>query len=111
MHRHYRHRNSGSGGTAFGNLAELVQRFVKKGSTLYLEGKLQTRSWNDREGQKRQTTEIQMNQLELLDSRSRDEEEPTRPPIERPRRDEGSRDRNPPLPEEEQPPYDDTIPF
>ncbi len=90
---------------AFGHLAELVQRFIKKGSTLYLEGKLQTRSWSDREGQKRQTTEIQMTQMELLDPRSREDEISSTPP-----REESRRDRSPP-PEESLSPYDDSIPF
>src|SRR6267378_1667164 len=39
-------------------LAEIAQQYLKKGSLLYLEGRLQTREWQDKEGQKRTTTEI-----------------------------------------------------
>ena len=42
----------------FGKLAEIVQQYVKKGSKLYIEGKLQTRKWQDQNGQDRYTTEI-----------------------------------------------------
>lgn len=40
------------------SLAESAEKLLKKGTQIYLEGKLQTRSWQDKEGQKRQTTEI-----------------------------------------------------
>src|SRR3990172_7277245 len=39
-------------------LAEIAEKFVKKGSLIYIEGKLQTRSWEDKDGNKRYTTEI-----------------------------------------------------
>ena len=42
----------------FGKLTEIVEKYVKKGSLLYLEGKIRTRSWDDKEGNKRYTTEI-----------------------------------------------------
>lgn len=52
---------------AFGRTAEIVRDYVHKGSQLYLEGKLQTRSWDDKEsGQKRYKTEILINELTLL---------------------------------------------
>jgi len=53
----------------FGKLAELAQKYLKKGSKIYMEGKLQTRDWTDQSGQKRYTTEIIANQLTFLDSR------------------------------------------
>ena len=52
----------------FNRLAEIVEQYVKKGSKLYLEGRLQTRSW-DQDGVKRYTTEIVANEMQMLDSR------------------------------------------
>lgn len=54
----------------WGTTADNVGRFVKKGSKLYVEGKLQTRSWDDKEGNKRYTTEIIASQVTFLDSKS-----------------------------------------
>lgn len=42
----------------FGNLADVVSKYLKKGSTVYFEGKLQTRKWQDKDGQDRYTTEV-----------------------------------------------------
>ncbi len=50
-------------------LAEIAKNYLRKGSKLYVEGKLQTRSWDDQSGQKRYTTEIVVNEMEMLDSR------------------------------------------
>ncbi|MGA7110065.1 MAG: single-stranded DNA-binding protein [Terracidiphilus sp.] len=55
---------------AFTRLAEIVRDYVKKGSKLYIEGKIQTRSWDDKEtGAKRYRTEIVVNDLSLLSGR------------------------------------------
>jgi single-strand DNA-binding protein len=55
---------------AFNRTAEIVRDYVKKGSKLYIEGKIQTRNWDDKEtGQKRYRTEIIVNELILLTSR------------------------------------------
>ncbi len=55
---------------AFTRLAEIVRDYVKKGSKLFIEGKIQTRSWDDKEsGQKRYRTEIIVNDLSLLSTR------------------------------------------
>lgn len=54
---------------AWGKLAEVCQKYVKKGSQIYVEGPIQTRQWEDKEGQKRYTTEIKVLTLQLLDSR------------------------------------------
>ncbi len=55
---------------AFKRLAEIVRDYVKKGSKLYVEGKIQTRSWDDKEtGAKRYRTEIVVLELSLLSSR------------------------------------------
>jgi single-strand DNA-binding protein len=55
---------------AFGKLAEIVGQYVKKGSQLYIEGSLQTRKWQDTNGQDRYTTEIVANEVQMLDKRS-----------------------------------------
>ena len=55
---------------AFTRTAEIVRDYVKKGSKLYIEGKIQTRSWDDKEtGAKRYRTEIIVNDLSLLSGR------------------------------------------
>lgn len=55
---------------AFKRTAEIIRDYVKKGSKLYVEGKIQTRSWDDKEsGQKRYRTEIIVNDLSLLSGR------------------------------------------
>src|SRR5580693_3254296 len=52
---------------AFSRTAEIVRDYVKKGTQLYIEGKIQTRSWDDKEsGQKKYRTEILVNELTLL---------------------------------------------
>lgn len=53
----------------FRRLAEIVGEYLKKGSKIYIEGKLQTRKWQDNNGQDRYTTEIIANEMQMLDSR------------------------------------------
>ncbi len=53
----------------FRRLAEIVGEYLKKGSKVYIEGKLQTRKWQDKNGQDRYTTEIIADQMQMLDSR------------------------------------------
>ncbi|MPY89792.1 MAG: single-stranded DNA-binding protein [Luteitalea sp.] len=50
----------------FGKQAESLQDYLKKGKQIYVEGRLQTRSWDDREGQKRYTTEVLADRIQLL---------------------------------------------
>ncbi len=50
----------------FNRLAEIVQQYVHKGDKLYIEGKLQTRKWQDQSGQDRYSTEIVANQMQML---------------------------------------------
>lgn len=58
---------------AWKHLAEIAQRFLRKGAKVFIEGKLQTRSWDDKNtGAKRYITEIQCATLLLLDSRQQD---------------------------------------
>ncbi len=51
-------------------LAEIAGEYLKKGAKVYLEGRLQTREWQDQQGQKRYTTEIVVNEMQMLDGRS-----------------------------------------
>ena len=50
-------------------LAEVVEKYVRKGSQIYIEGKIKTRQYEDRTGSKRYVTEIFVDKLELLGSR------------------------------------------
>ena len=51
-------------------LADLAQKFLHKGSLIYLEGRLRTRSWEDREGHKKFVTEIMADNFIMLDRRT-----------------------------------------
>ena len=53
----------------FNRLAEVVGEYLKKGAQVYIEGRLQTRKWQDKEGQDRYTTEIVANEMQMLGSR------------------------------------------
>jgi len=50
-------------------LAEIAGQYLKKGSKIYVEGRLQTRSWDDQSGQKRYMTEIVVDDMQMLDGR------------------------------------------
>ena len=50
-------------------LAEIIAQYAKKGSRVYVEGKLATRSWDDQNGVKRYTTEIVAEQMQMLEGR------------------------------------------
>jgi len=53
----------------FQRLAEIAGEYLKKGSKVYIEGRLQTRKWQDKNGQDRYTTEIIANEMQMLDGR------------------------------------------
>ncbi len=53
----------------FRRLAEVAGEYLKKGSKVFIEGKLQTRKWQDQNGQDRYTTEIVANEMQMLDSK------------------------------------------
>ena len=53
-------------------LAEIVNEYLKKGRQVYVEGQLQTRQWEDKEGQTRYTTEIRANEVVMLGGRGSD---------------------------------------
>ena len=53
----------------FDRLAEIAAEYLKKGSKVYIEGKLRTRKWQDKEGKDRYSTEIIADQMQMLDSK------------------------------------------
>ncbi len=53
----------------FGRLAEICEQYLKKGSRVYIEGRLQTRQWEDKNGNKQNTTEIVAKEMKMLGSR------------------------------------------
>ena len=59
---------------AFDRLADLCQNYLSSGSAIYIEGRLQTKSWEDPQGQKKWRTEIVATSIQFLDSRSKKEE-------------------------------------
>ena len=54
----------------YDRLAEVAAEYLKKGSQVYVEGKLRTRKWQDKEGRDRYTTEIQANEMQMLGGKS-----------------------------------------
>ena len=79
----------------FDRLAEIAQEYLKKGSQIYVEGKLQTRSWEDDKGEKKYTTEVIARELTMLGSKSSSNEAGASPLMD----------------EQKPPPIDDEIPF
>jgi single-strand DNA-binding protein len=73
--------------TFYRRLAEIASEYLKKGSQIYVEGRLETRKWQDKEGKDRYTTEVIANEMLMLGSRggmgapssSGDEERPSTP--------------------------------
>lgn len=110
---------------AFNRLAEVMGEYLRKGSKVYIEGKLQTRKWQDREGVDRYTTEIVVGEMQMLDSRGAGEDAgqraPATAPAQAPRSSAGTnipaaarnvpRTNAPPAPSAEEPFFDDDIPF
>ncbi len=61
-------------------LAEIAGQYLKKGSAVYIEGRIRTRKWQDKEGQERYTTEIEANEMQMLGGKSdRSESAPSQP--------------------------------
>lgn len=63
------------------NLADIAERYCKKGDKVYVEGSIEYRSWQDREGQTRYTTEINARELILLSGRGGDAGEGAAPAV------------------------------
>lgn len=96
--------------TFFGKLAEIASEYLRKGSKVYIEGKLQTDKWQDNNGQDRYTTKIMSHKMQMLDSRSSAQEQQpansTQPPAPSQQHQQGSG----PQPEFDDK-FDDDIPF
>ena len=96
-------------------LVRIAEQYLRKGSKVYIEGSLRTRKWQDKEGQDRYTTEIQADEMQMLDSRSTGsgdsyegaanvkQEPPSRPP--------SAPAAVPPAPQGDSGNFDDDIPF
>jgi single-strand DNA-binding protein len=56
--------------TVWGKLAEICQQYLKKGTMVYIEGRIQSREWQDKEGQKRTSYDIVANVMRMLSSRA-----------------------------------------
>lgn len=87
----------------FGRLAEISAEYLRKGSQVYIEGKLRTRKWQDQSGNDRWTTEIIADEMQMLGSRSGG----GAPPMS----DSGPRSAPPPSRSDEPEDLDDDIPF
>ena len=66
----------------FSRLAEIAEQYLKKGSKVFVEGKLQTRKWQDQEGKDRYTTEVVAKEMTMLDSRSTSQAQENSPKVE-----------------------------
>ena len=93
---------------AWRKLGEIVGQYAKKGQKLYVEGKLQTRKWTDKEGQERYTTEIQVNDIILLSAKGEGGEQAHRSSSKPPQYGGG---RAAAAPSHDDAPFDDDIPF
>lgn len=88
------------------NTAELAEKYIKKGMQLYIEGKLRTRSWDDKDGNKRYVTEIIADVLQFLEKKQDSQSAPAPAPAPAPQ----ARPKSTPLPTEDDDPSDD-LPF
>ncbi|MFW9606586.1 MAG: single-stranded DNA-binding protein [Pseudomonas sp.] len=110
----------------FGKVAEIAGQYVRKGSQIYIEGKLQTRKWQDQSGQDRYTTEVVVDMggsMQLLGGKNSDSGEQSEAPPQRNQQRQQpaqtSRQQAPqpmqhrrqPAPQPAAPDYDDDIPF
>ena len=60
-------------------LGEIAQQYLRKGSKVYIEGKLKTRQWTDQNGQERYTTQIKGQQMQMLDSANGNNQQQAQP--------------------------------
>jgi single-strand DNA-binding protein len=63
-------------------LAEVAEKYLKKGASVYVEGKIKTRKWEDKEGNTRYNTEILVDNMTMLGGKKDSQENPTSPPQE-----------------------------
>jgi single-strand DNA-binding protein len=67
---------------AWGNLAEICKQYLSKGQQVYVEGRLQSRQWEDKEGNKHSSVEVVANEMIMLSERHESEEDTTENDIE-----------------------------
>jgi len=91
----------------FGRLAEIAGEYLNKGSQVYVEGKLRTQKWQDREGNDRWTTEVVANEMQMLGGRSGS----GAPAAQGPAPTSTPQDSSETTPQDSSPPFDDDIPF
>ena len=60
-------------------LGEIAGQYLKKGSAVYIEGRIRTRKWQDKEGQERYTTEIEANEMQMLGGKPAGDSAPSQP--------------------------------
>ena len=101
---------------AYDKLAEIIGQYVKKGSKLYLEGKLQTREWTDQQGQKKYTTEIIVSEMQMLDGKPQQgsqqpqgQQQPQRQQA--PQNNGYQQARSQPMQQQDAPQFDDDLPW
>lgn len=85
-------------------LAEVAEKYARKGQKIYVEGKLKNRSWTDKDGNTRYTTEVLAENMTLLTPRSEGERQPAAPPY-------PSEPGNTPSPMDISPDFEDDLPF
>ncbi len=66
---------------AFGALAEIIEKYLKKGAQIYVSGKLRTRKWTDKENIERYTTEIIARDIQMLDKKKATEHQESEAPV------------------------------
>ena len=91
----------------FRRLAEIVGEYLHKGSKIYIEGKLQTRKWQDKNGADHYTTEIIGNEMQMLDSRGSGSAPAQQRPAQQSAPDQSRPAAEPPINND----FDDDIPF
>ena len=84
----------------FNRLAEIAGEYLRKGSKVYIEGKIQTRKWQDKDGTDRYTTEIVAREMQMLDSKGESQPQQRQQPA-----------RQAPAPSTQRDPLDEDIPF
>jgi single-strand DNA-binding protein len=77
--------------TVYGRLAEIVGQYLRKGASVYVEGRLQTRKWQDKNGQDRYTTEIVASEMRMLGGKNGGATAENEPPPPPPSHDDGSK--------------------
>lgn len=65
--------------STFGKVAEIAAEYLKKGSQVYIEGRLQTRKWKDKDGQEKYTTEVVGDRMQMLGKPKAEQQESERP--------------------------------